>query len=297
MTTKIELGAIRGACLCGAVAFSVAPPYRWFAHCHCWFCRKHHGTLFSLGLGVAEPRFRWLAGEGEIVRTRATAAFERPYCGRCGSKVPARSHETDSWHVPVGLLDGEIGARPRSHIFVAAKSSLHTIADSLPQHAGYPPGIALPAVARPVRAQAQRGATGSCLCGGVAFDFEAPPLLVHCHCSLCRHSRGTGFSSSLPARAAAFQWRHGGERIVRYASPAPRRYVTAFCRDCGSLVPASDTASSDVLVPAGSLDTELGPLPAVHVQVAAKAPWDAIDDGFAQFREEATPEAIRELLR
>ena len=50
----------RGACLCGAVTFAIAPPYRWFAHCHCSMCRKHHGSLFGTGLGVARERFEWL---------------------------------------------------------------------------------------------------------------------------------------------------------------------------------------------------------------------------------------------
>jgi hypothetical protein len=53
--------AISGACLCGAVTFEVAPPYRWFAHCHCSMCRKHHGTLFGTTVGVARTRFRWLS--------------------------------------------------------------------------------------------------------------------------------------------------------------------------------------------------------------------------------------------
>jgi hypothetical protein len=297
MTTATKREAtIRGACLCGAVAFSIVPPYRWFAHCHCSLCRKHHGTLFSLGVSVAEHRLRWLAGESEIVHYRATAAFERPYCGRCGSKVPGRSHEAGSWHVPAGLLAGDVGARPRSHIFVAAKSSLHTIADSLPQHAEYPPGVELPATARPARTATGRGASGSCLCGAVAFDFEPPPLLVHCHCALCRRSRGSGFSSSLLARAATFHWRDGRERIVRYALAAPR-YVAAFCKDCGSLAPVDDATSAEVRVPAGSLDTELGPLPALHVHVASKAPWDVINDGLPQHAADAPADLIRERLR
>ena len=58
---------IRGACLCGAVSFEVAPPYHWLAHCHCSMCRKHHGTLFGTGLGVERGRFRWLTGHDDIV--------------------------------------------------------------------------------------------------------------------------------------------------------------------------------------------------------------------------------------
>ena len=69
--------SVRGACLCGAVTFTIAPPYRWFAHCHCSMCRKHYGTLFGTSLGVMRAKFRWLAGADEIVHYRATAAFER----------------------------------------------------------------------------------------------------------------------------------------------------------------------------------------------------------------------------
>ena len=103
----------------GAVRFSIAPPYQWFSHCHCSMCRKHHGTLFSTGLGVARESFHWLEGEEWIVHYRATAAFERPFCRRCGSTVPAVSQDERYWNVPAGLLDGDPGARPRTHIFAA----------------------------------------------------------------------------------------------------------------------------------------------------------------------------------
>jgi hypothetical protein len=90
MSDAPSLGtSIRGACLCGAVAFAIAPPYRWFAHCHCSMCRKHHGSLFNTSLGVTRGAFLWLRGDEGIVHYRATPAFERPFCGRCGSTVPA----------------------------------------------------------------------------------------------------------------------------------------------------------------------------------------------------------------
>jgi hypothetical protein len=71
---------IHGACLCGSVRFAIAPPYRWFSHCHCSMCRKHHGSLFGTALGVGREAFRWLEGAHEIAHYRATAAFERPFC-------------------------------------------------------------------------------------------------------------------------------------------------------------------------------------------------------------------------
>ena len=70
-------------------AFTVAPPYPWFAHCHCSLCRKQHGSLFGSSLGVARSAFRWLQGAAEIVHYRFTQAFDRPFCRHCGAAAPA----------------------------------------------------------------------------------------------------------------------------------------------------------------------------------------------------------------
>src|SRR5262245_17168881 len=164
----------RGVCLCGAVAFAVAPPYRWFAHCHCSMCRKHHGSLFGTSLGVSRAAFRWLEGTDSIVDYRATAAFGRPFCSSCGSTVPALSHDERYWTVPAGLLEGDPGARPRTHIFVASRSPLVELDDVLPRHAGYPPSVALPEVATRGYDGSAPGA-GSCLCCAVAFPATEGP--------------------------------------------------------------------------------------------------------------------------
>jgi hypothetical protein len=71
------------------VTFAIAPPYRWFAHCHCSLCRKHHGSLFGSGVGVALDKLEWLRGADAVVRYSATAAFERPFCRDSGATVPA----------------------------------------------------------------------------------------------------------------------------------------------------------------------------------------------------------------
>ena len=111
-----------GACLCGAVTFAIAPPYRWFAHCHCSLCRKHHGSLFGTGLGVAREQAR--SGSHAARRRRScTTARRRRSSGRFAATAARRSRRSRTtsafWHVPAGLLDGDPGARPRSHIFVA----------------------------------------------------------------------------------------------------------------------------------------------------------------------------------
>jgi hypothetical protein len=259
-------------------------------------CRKQHGSLFATSLGVARAAFRWLRGTDKIVHYRATAAFERPFCRHCGSSVPAVSHDERYWHVPAGLLDGDPGARPRTHIFTASRSSLAELGEVLPRHAAYPPGIALPTVERIREHDASAAVAGSCLCGSVAFCAAASPRrLVSCHCSLCRRSRAAAFSATLLVPSDAFRWVRGAQRVRRYSLPAPRRYATEFCADCGSPAPSAPESSTTVMLPAGAIDTPLGPLPAVHVYVGSKAPWYHIADSWPQLDEMPPPEQLTEL--
>ena len=288
--------AVSGSCLCGSVTFEIAPPYRWFAHCHCSLCRKQHGTLFGTGLGVVGERFQWHTGEDRIVHYRATPAFERAFCARCGSALPAPSHERGTWHVPAGLVAGEVGARPRSHIFVESKSPLTVIGDALPQHAAYPPGIDLRAVeTRPTPAASEL--RGSCLCGAVTFETAATPRrLVNCYCSVCRRRSGGGLTSALFAPTDAFRWLSGKKRVRHYALPAPRTYAADFCAACGSALPLVVTGSPVAILPAGAIDSALAPLPAVHLYVGSKAAWCEINDAGEQFAELPPPERFAELF-
>ncbi|MBN1238900.1 MAG: GFA family protein [Gammaproteobacteria bacterium] len=125
--------------------FEAEPPWRWFAHCHCSICRRHHGSLFSTSVGTDASRFRWIAGGEHVRRYRASPAFERPFCGRCGSKLPAPPQDPRLVNVPAGMLDGDLGgATPRTRIFVASKAACDGIADALPRHDAYPPGACPP---------------------------------------------------------------------------------------------------------------------------------------------------------
>ena len=289
--------SIRGACLCGAVAFAVAPPYRWFAHCHCSMCRKHHGSLFGTSLGVSRDAFHWLDGTEEIVHYRATAAFERPFCRHCGSTVPAASHDERYWTVPAGLLEGDPGARPRTHIFIASRSPLVELDDVLPRHAAYPPGIELPTVTVRRAHDDSAAVAGSCLCGAVAFAASTwPRRVINCYCSLCRRSRAAAFSSTLLVPREAFRWDQGEARVRSYALSG-RQYGTDFCADCGSLVPNAATGSATAMLPAGAIDSPLASLPAVHLYVGSKAPWYEIVGSWPQFEELPPPEQLTEVFR
>jgi hypothetical protein len=261
-------------------------------------CRKHHGSLFNTSVGVGRTAFRWLAGDDAIAHHRTTAAFERPFCRHCGSTVPALSHDDRFMSVPAGLLGGDPGARPRSHIFTASRSPLTDVDDELPRHAAYPAGFPLQPIDTPRAPEASGAVVGSCLCGAVVFAATVSPRrVVHCHCSLCRRSRAAAFSSTLLVAPDTFRWVEGAEKVRRHALPPPRQYATDFCGDCGSLVPSAPPGAPAVMLPAGAIDTPLGPLPAAHLYVGSKAAWYEIADAWPRFAELPPQERFSEVFQ
>ena len=61
--------------------------------------------------------------------------------------------------------------------------------------------------------------TGACLCGDIAFEVEGPfAYMGHCHCSMCRKTHGTAFSTALGAAPDRFRWLRGADGIGRFAS-------------------------------------------------------------------------------
>lgn len=243
----------RGACLCGAVRFEIAPPYPWFAYCHCSMCRRHHGALFNASLGVERERFRWLAGENKVRAYNATPAFERAFCLRCGSKTPAASHLPDVLHVPAGSLDPNLGAAPRAHIFAASRSPLAPLRPGMRRFDAYPPGVGLRV--RSVPRAARGTVTGQCLCGDNAYALRANRVRIeHCSCVFCRRSRGAPFATTAVVAAGDLVWIRSEAEVMSFRSPPPRAYRTDYCARCGSVLPTASAHVGVAFVPAGSLD-------------------------------------------
>jgi hypothetical protein len=274
---------VHGCCLCGAVAFEADPPFAFMAHCHCSMCRKAHGAAFSTALAVAPSGFRWRSGTEGIRRYASSAAGVRPFCGRCGSAVPASAGE--HVFVPPGLLDDDPGMRPQAHIFVASKAPWHEIADAIPRFDEYPQGMgeATPFERRsePVGGKVR----GSCLCGGVSYEVAgavAGPI-VNCHCSRCRKGRAAAHASNLFVELARLRWLHGEDLVRSYKVPEAQRFTQSFCGTCGSKVPRVDAERGRAVVAAGSLDDDPGAREELHIFVGSKAPWYEIADDLPQY--------------
>ena len=285
-----------GSCLCGTVRYQIDGPYQWMTHCHCSMCRRHHGSLFGTTLGTAPENFRWLQGEDAIVHFRTSPAFERPFCRHCGSALPDTSGAMIV--CPAGTLDDDPEMRPRAHIFVNSKSPMLDIHDDLRRFDEYPPGYGT-AVTPPSHPVAESGETihGSCLCGAVAFEIdEQPRNVVNCHCSRCRKSRGSAFGTNFFTRIDKLRWTRGGDKVRSYKVPEAQLFVTSFCTDCGSRLPAAFEALKRYNVPVGALDAPLPARAGINIWVGSKAPWYEIGDGLLQFDSMPPLDRVRELM-
>jgi hypothetical protein len=106
-----------GACLCGVVRFTITPPSKWCAHCHCTMCRRAHGAAFVTWIGVPEGQFDLVAGRDSVQWYASSADSRRGFCRHCGSSLFFRS---ERWpgeiHVVRANVPGEIDRAPEGHV-------------------------------------------------------------------------------------------------------------------------------------------------------------------------------------
>ena len=96
--------------------------------------------------------------------------------------------------------------------------------------------------------------TGSCLCEGVEFECENNFTQFHlCHCTQCQKITGSAHASNLFISSVKIKCLKGESLIKRYDVPN-RSISSAFCKECGSLVPYLSSSGKTFIVPAGYLD-------------------------------------------
>ena len=122
---------------------------------------------------------------------------------------------------------------------------------------------------------------GSCLCGGVRFEAIEVPVIVLCHCSMCRKANGAAFDAGAVVPSEKFKLASGADLVQTYQS-SPRNH-RAFCRVCGSRIPSQTPDGKFYFAPAGLFDDDPGVKPALHMFVGSKAPWWDITDSLPQF--------------
>ena len=116
--------------------------------------------------------------------------------------------------------------------------------------------------------------TGSCLCGEVRFEIAGEfEHFYLCHCEYCRKDTGSAHAANLFSSTAALKWVSGQDKVRQFNLPATR-HNRCFCGTCGSALPMIQMNGQLLVVPAGSLDSELPMRPDAHLFMSSKACWD-----------------------
>ena len=115
---------------------------------------------------------------------------------------------------------------------------------------------------------------GSCLCGTVRFEVEGDfEQFYLCHCEYCRKDTGSAHAANLFSTTAQLKWISGEGEITVFNLPSTR-HAKCFCSICGSALPHMQMNGQLLVVPAGSLNSEITLRPNAHIFVTSKAGWD-----------------------
>jgi len=148
---------------------------------------------------------------------------------------------------------------------------------------------------------------GSCHCRAVRFTLEsdAPVPFMHCHCSICRKTAGSGgYAINLSGDASSMKVT-GSKNISRFHAlirePGQRarrsRAWRHFCKKCGSPLWLWDPRWPELIHPhASAIDTPLPKPPeAVEADLADAPDWVDVPSGKGHVRCERWPaESLRE---
>jgi hypothetical protein len=95
-----------------------------------------------------------------------------------------------------------------------------------------------------------------------------------CHCEHCRKGTGSAHAANLFSFSSRLEWTGGQELITRFDLPSTR-HTRSFCSICGSALPSVQMNGTLLVVPAGSLDTDVGVRPDAHIFMSSRAAWDS----------------------
>ena len=126
-----------GACLCGAVRFTVRLPTLFCGHCHCTMCQRGHGAAYVTWFGVVRDQFVIDAGEDSLVRYPSSDHGTRSFCGVCGSSMFCEStREPDTIDVVLANMTGAIDLAPQGHTYFSDRASWVAVDEKLPRLGG-----------------------------------------------------------------------------------------------------------------------------------------------------------------
>lgn len=142
MTGGDEIGRLSGGCMCGAVRYEAAGPFRPPIACHCEQCRRWSGH-FLAATAVHDDRLS-IPDASRLHWYRSSDAARRGFCGACGSALFWQELGSGQTAIMCGSMDAPTGLQLTRHIFTAEAGDYYRLDDDLPKHEGDGPPRPIP---------------------------------------------------------------------------------------------------------------------------------------------------------
>lgn len=124
----------KGNCLCRAITFSVTPPSRWVAHCHCTMCQQAGGSAFITWVGIDRQHFQLHDPQNQLNWYQSSAEAQRGFCKICGSNLFFRSNRwPDEIHITLSNFQTPVDKAPQMHVFWDTHVDWVALHDNLPR--------------------------------------------------------------------------------------------------------------------------------------------------------------------
>lgn len=129
--------------------------------------------------------------------------------------------------------------------------------------------------------------SGSCLCGTVSFEVQGNfDSFYLCHCQHCQKDTGSAHAANLFSQTATLTWISGANKVTSFTL-AGTSHNKSFCKVCGAALPNTQIEGL-LVIPAGSLDSEVPLSPTAHIFLSSQASWEHTLEDAPTF--EALPE-------
>ena len=126
---------------------------------------------------------------------------------------------------------------------------------------------------------------GSCLCGDIKYEIDGEfENFYLCHCKSCRKDTGSVHAANMFSTNSGLKWLKG-EKEVKVFNFNGSGHIKAFCPNCGSALPNIQMNGSLLVVPAGSLDTDIPFKPTCHIYLSERANWDNDLESIPKYKE------------
>ena len=129
----------QGSCLCGSITYKIESDLKTVVNCHCSFCRKAHGGVFTPLLFISLSHLSIITGKYFLKSHHVdNINADRYFCSECGTRLYNALPSLNRASIVVATLNDVEEIRPIAHLNTESKFSWFQISDGLPQFISAP---------------------------------------------------------------------------------------------------------------------------------------------------------------